>query len=754
MLVTFYCETCNSKLRINADAMGSELMCPECEAVLKVPHMQLGPGFVIGGFLIKHKLGEGGMGEVYLATQLSLERDVALKILPKRFTRENSFVVRFLKEVHYQAKLDHPNIVTAYDAGEDNEVYFMAMAYVAGETLEEWLNREGTLPEKDALQVIRQVASALEYASGEKGIIHRDIKPANIMLTPSLHAKVLDMGLSKNTFEKNSSTLADTLMGTPNYMSPEQIDHPQDLDTRSDMFSLGMTFYHMLTGIVPFEESGYLKTLQRHAKEKLEDPRELVPGISKGCVHLLANMLARDPEDRYADWEGLSEDLKRVIAHKEPHKVPTGESTMAIQSPPPPPLEKTPPVSPFSNSPVSPSPGQRSKKGVILSIASGLVLGLIGIVFLANQQKAAPGGPVPASVPGTAILQVPTPLPLPSPPLEDLSSLQKELTAIILEYERTRTGHDQVIHSLLDVAARGKDSPVSEAAAQHIVRIRRDRDEALDAEREHLRQQTLTILYEQGPEPARNYLNTYSGPFEGEVRAQKEKLRRRITIWEEQEHSQREEERVAAQQAFDELLAELAVLIVNREWPAAGSLVADAAADPTLFPLSTEVAALQKELLELQRVPTRILESYSKQLNQNVVLKLQEKDLAVIILDVKSDGLLVGRTVYSEDGNEMGSAELFLPFSVLSSEEIFDQVQLLEGKAAFVYKGLLAHKTGELLASRRFLEEAGSPLALAIQDRLFQLPTLDRTRLDAWELEQGSPLNTPRFAPLPTLEFP
>ncbi|MGA0332713.1 MAG: serine/threonine protein kinase, partial [Kiritimatiellia bacterium] len=388
MLVTFYCETCDAKLRINADAMGSELMCPECETLLRVPEMQLGPGFVVGGFLIKHKLGEGGMGEVYLATQLSLKRDVALKILPRRFTRENSFVVRFLKEVHYQAKLDHPNIVTAYDAGEDNGVYFMAMAYVPGETLEQWLEREGTLSESDALQVIRQVAHALDYASEEKGIIHRDIKPANIMLTPGLHAKVLDMGLSKNTFEKNSTTLADTLMGTPNYISPEQIDHPQDLDCRSDMFSLGMTFYHMLTGQIPFEESGYLKTLHRHAKEKLEDPRDLVPGISAGCVHLLARMLAREPEDRYADWSAFLEDLHRVSAHKQLPRLPEGESTLDVHLPAPP----RPPSS--SAKTEEPVPAGRSVRGVLFSIGIGLLLGMAGIGVLAKRR-----GEIPAPAP-------------------------------------------------------------------------------------------------------------------------------------------------------------------------------------------------------------------------------------------------------------------------------------------------------------------------------------------------------------------
>ncbi|MDF3129234.1 serine/threonine-protein kinase [Kiritimatiellaeota bacterium B1221] len=734
--------------------MGSELMCPECDTQLTVPQMQLGPGFVVGGFLIKHKLGEGGMGEVYLAKQLSLERDIALKILPSRFTRENSFVVRFLKEVHYQAKMDHPNIVTAYDAGEDNGVYFMAMAYVAGETLEEWLEREGTLPEKDALQVVRQVAKALEYASGEKGIIHRDIKPANIMLTPTMHAKVLDMGLSKNTLEKNSTTVADTLMGTPNYMSPEQIDHPQDLDTRSDMFSLGMSLYHMLTGRIPFEESGYLKTLQRHAREKLEDPRELVPGISEGTVLLLARMLARDPDDRYPDWNSFLEDLHMVVTHKGNPKIPEGENTLDFHPPAPPQPKAAPPQARKS----IPAKPEKSAEGIILSVIIGLMLGVTGIVILASQKSTAQPDPQPE--PDLTALQPtpaprPTQTPVPLPPHLDLPALQKELTAIILNYERTRSGHDEVLQALLDLGMRAENSSVSEAAAQQIVRVRRDRDAAVDAERIRLRNETVRILYEQGPEPARNHLKNFQSDFEKDLAEQMGNLHRRIQIWEKQERSQREAEKATAEKWLSELQQQLAPLVINREWPQAMTLIEEAAEEPSLFPVATEVGALRLELLALQSVPGKILESYNNQLHQDVVIKLHDKDLPIQIHELRPDGLLVERTLYSEDGIPLGSAELFIPFSQLSPREIYDQLELLEGQEVTLYRGLLAHRSGESEVSRNLLEEAGTPLALAIRDNLFSLPTsLDHPVEEASTPDLDNPFNRPRFAPRPRLESP
>jgi len=753
MLVTFFCEHCDAKLRINADAMGTDLECPECEAVIKVPYMQLGPGFVIGGFLIKHKLGEGGMGEVYLATQLSLERDIALKILPSRFTRENSFVVRFLKEVLYQAKLDHPNIVTAYDAGEDNGVYFMAMAYVSGETLEERLERDGPLHEKDALQVVRQVAKALEYASDEKGILHRDIKPSNIMLTPSLHAKVLDMGLSKNTMERTSTTVADTLMGTPNYMSPEQIDHPQDLDTRSDMFSLGMTLYHMLTGQVPFEETSYLKTLQRHAREQLEDPRDLIPGVSQGSAHFIARLLARDPEDRYPNWQVLLDDLQDLITHKKIPRTPEGESTLDLLPPPPPEEKNKPETSPFRRRSYTAPQDAKSPQGVVISIVTGLTLGIAAILLIAQKMTSQVESPPPIPTPQIVSRPTATPEPLPERPSAESASLQKELTTIILNYERNRDNYDHVIRALLDVGMRGTDNSISEAAAEQIVRIRRDRDEAVETEKKRLQETTIRILYEQGPDAAREYLEQVDGPFQDDFAAQTGNLRRRIRIWEQQEFSQREEEKTVAVKWLTELRTRLAPLVIQGEWESALDMVNHAAKEPPLFPVSADVAALREEMIALQGVPEKILKSYAGKLNQPILLNVQDKDIEVTLRELKPDGLLVSRIVYADDGSPLGSAELFIPFNTLSSTEIETQLETLEGKEVLIFHGLLAYRNGERDAARSYLEVAESPLALAIRDEIFSLPSLNPF-LPGRSSDLESPLNRLRFAPLPTSESP
>jgi len=290
----------------------------------------VGPETTVGGFKIKRLLGKGGMGEVYLARQLSMDRDVALKILPTSMTQDDEDVQRFLQEVRMAARLEHPHIVRAYEAGEDSGVYYLAMSYVKGDTLAELLAGGGVLEERDALAITQRMAAALAHAWDKFRILHRDIKPANIILDEDGDPKLMDMGLSKSLNEDTGMTMAGSIMGTPNYMSPEQAHGEGELDCRSDMYSLGATLYHMLSGTMPFDGSSMMATLRKQATESLPDPRETNPDVSEACVGLLEVMLAKDPGDRHPSWQDLIEDLNRVLAGKPSlaHLAATGESVL------------------------------------------------------------------------------------------------------------------------------------------------------------------------------------------------------------------------------------------------------------------------------------------------------------------------------------------------------------------------------------------------------------------------------------------
>ena len=192
-------------LEAGAETAGSAVTCPHCSASIKVPAARPGPGTTIGGFKIKKLIARGGMGEVYLAEQLSLGRDVALKVLPPHFKSDAETVKRFLAEVRTAAKLQHPNLVTVYEAGQDQGIYFLAMAYIEGETLDDVLHKRGPLPEAQALEIAQELGSALSSAWDAHRLIHCDVKPANIMLDRTGKPHLMDMGLSKLLSETTSA---------------------------------------------------------------------------------------------------------------------------------------------------------------------------------------------------------------------------------------------------------------------------------------------------------------------------------------------------------------------------------------------------------------------------------------------------------------------------------------------------------------------------------------------------------------------
>jgi len=374
MLITFECPKCRSSLEIEADTAGSQVECPQCAALVTVPKRGVEPGTTVGGFQIAKLLGEGGMGQVFLARQLSTDRNVALKILPPQFTASEQSVERFRNEVRMAARLEHTNIVTVHEAGEDDGIHYMAMAYVKGEPLSEKLAREGAMPEKEALGMVRKLASALAYAWDKHRILHRDIKPSNIMMDQDEEPKLTDMGLSKSLAEGGDLTLSGTVMGTPNYMSPEQAKGQVDIDFRTDMYSLGATLYHMVTGEIPFASSSVVEVLQKQVTEALPDPREFNPEISEACVRLVEVMLAKDPDQRYPDWGTMVADINRALAGKRPSQaaLAVGQSVLLRSTAP----QKKKVVLGRSTverihkqGELSASPGKRTSKAVPVTIA-------------------------------------------------------------------------------------------------------------------------------------------------------------------------------------------------------------------------------------------------------------------------------------------------------------------------------------------------------------------------------------------------
>jgi serine/threonine-protein kinase len=261
----------------------------------------------IEGFDILAKLGTGGMSSVYLARQISLNKNVALKVLPKKLAHDVEALARFKREALATAKLNHPGIVQAYDVGESNGFHYLVMEYIQGETLKDLLEREKRLDEKHVIDLALKVADALAHAS-EHRIVHRDVKPANIMLTRGGDPKLCDLGLAISKREDNTLTRAGIIMGTPYYLSPEQA-RGEAVDERTDIYSLGATLYHAVTGTVPFEGETTAVILTKHINDTLPDPRTRRPEVSPGFSAVLKRMMAKEPANRFRSVEELIADL-------------------------------------------------------------------------------------------------------------------------------------------------------------------------------------------------------------------------------------------------------------------------------------------------------------------------------------------------------------------------------------------------------------------------------------------------------------
>jgi serine/threonine protein kinase len=287
--------------------------------ITKVPPRPNGSNNLFSGILRGRKLahfeliepiGVGGMAAVLRARDTQLERFVALKILPPEMAADPENVARFHQEARAAARLDHETIARVFYCGEDQSLHFIAFEFVEGENLRTLIDRRGALPVPEALHYMLQVATGLAHAA-ERGVVHRDIKPSNIIISPNGRAKLVDMGLARNLdpHTDNGLTQSGVTLGTFDYISPEQALEPRDADVRSDIYSLGCTFYHVLTGQAPVPEGTAARKLHHHQHVPPIDPRQLNADIPDEVAAILGRMMAKDPRQRYQRPEHLVQHL-------------------------------------------------------------------------------------------------------------------------------------------------------------------------------------------------------------------------------------------------------------------------------------------------------------------------------------------------------------------------------------------------------------------------------------------------------------
>ncbi len=288
--------------------------------------------FNLGPYIITDFIGQGGMGQVFKAVHDMMGRESAVKVLPlSRATPEA--VLNFTREIRTQAQLDHPNLVRAFDAGYDGNVYYLVTEYVPGTDLRRLIRSRGPLDMMQAAHITAHAARGLEHAH-QRGLIHRDVKPGNILVTPEGQAKVSDLGLSGFKHLADEDPRSRKVVGTPDYLSPEQIRSPATITSASDIYSLGCTLYYAVTGKVPFPGGSTAEKARRHLEETPWHPRRFNPDISEEFVEVIADMMEKDPSKRI-------QTCSEVVGRLEPWAIQAGP--MHTQSTPksfwmPPPL--------------------------------------------------------------------------------------------------------------------------------------------------------------------------------------------------------------------------------------------------------------------------------------------------------------------------------------------------------------------------------------------------------------------------------
>ncbi|MDT3414750.1 serine/threonine-protein kinase [Brevibacillus aydinogluensis] len=263
-----------------------------------------------GRYQLEARIGGGGMAIVYKAKDLVLNRQVAVKVLRSQFGTDEDFVTRFRREAQAVASLSHPNVVGVYDVGQDGDTHYMVMEYVEGSTLKDLINRHGALPVEEAVRIAAEICDALDHAH-QNQIIHRDIKPHNILIGKNGRVKVTDFGIAR-AVTSTTITHTNAVLGSVHYFSPEQARGGVTAE-KSDIYSLGIVLYEMVTGQLPFSGDSPISVALKHLQEPLPEPRQVNPNIPQSVENVILKALVKDPQMRYASAREMMEDLKTCL---------------------------------------------------------------------------------------------------------------------------------------------------------------------------------------------------------------------------------------------------------------------------------------------------------------------------------------------------------------------------------------------------------------------------------------------------------
>jgi len=626
----------------------------------------------IEGFEILEKAGEGGMAVVWKARQISLDRIVAVKVLNTRLAHRAAEVERFQTEARAAARLKHPGIVQVHDAACAGGLYYFVMEYVAGYTVGEWVRRKGVLEEKNVLLLADCVADALQYAWKEARIIHCDIKPDNVMIDDDGTVKVADLGLAR-TISAMSAVDEDEVMGTPSYTAPEQALGETDLDHRTDIYALGATLYHLLTGKLMFEGEPEERIMEMQVNGTVAHPYDINPGLSRGVCRLMERMLAKDRDNRQATWAAVRADIARVRRGLMPEHLPPGAAgTLRRQ---------TRQHTDWQQAGRRARPDRPARKGGLPRAAVAALVALAalaaGLLVLAavrhgrnkasDKRGARPPAPVliaPGAVPREAL--APPSAPAPPPGAEG-------------------------------VRERPAAPPAPQAAAAKIM--------------EELRRQAESCADKGDLTSAAAVYEAYRGPLADQTADQRIAAAGAMRARAHEAARQAEAARAARQAKADEAVAGAAKALAAQGPAEAAAVTAAALADPELAEHREMLSGANALLRGVERIDERIAASFAAQKGQTITLQLASRAVAGKV--VATDAAGVTLEVRMSAG---ATARQTFAWTELSAQERLARIGPDDDPAAALVKGLMAMRAKAYGSAARYFGAVDSPLGGALAE--------------------------------------
>lgn len=645
----------------------------------------------IDGFEIGRLLGRGGMSAVWKARQISLDRQVAIKVLVPNLAADPDDVQRFHAEARAAARLKHPGIVQVYDAGVQDACCYFVMELVDGYTVGDWLRRKGRLSEDHALSVAEHVATALDYALSAFGMIHCDIKPDNIMIDADGTVKITDLGLARTLSTVLPAAAEEDILGTPAYMSPEQVQGRADLDCRTDIYALGATLYHMVTGAMLFQGRGEQRIMDGQLRETVADAFTGNRALSPHFCYLIERMLTKDRQYRQTDWKAVARDLAAVRAHV---PLPSGVLSPGLST-----MERDPERPGMAHAATTRVARRERPSWVRLLVLGGILgiwIGVAGVVgYFAWRELVAQPRVAEAQARAQQLRQ---------------QTAERAMASLLAARQWVRSNPNDYAGALVQLQRVIDLAPGTLAANE----ARRD-IAGLDAERRHqlaLVQQGLEAraasLAEAGDfQAAARTFDDYGGMLADELRVWRAEraaaMRRCVAVAAPAAEAPEElpsaapsvppakkrEPRPVALPSIDEILQPVATALVTRGLTAGNELLAaKLPAHPGLSD-QPELAAAAELIAAAVRAEQGIPASFVRQVGQTITVRLNRGSLTGVLVAVNGGTLVIEQRLGAAG---VVQREVFL--SELHSEDRLRRLGAPDNPGVLLARGLWAYQNG------------------------------------------------------------